>query len=1000
MKSTPPLHPVAIAVILALRAIPAHSADGLPQPAPVQGVPKELISVGSSLGVDYVVGTISYLADATKPFVDQATAESIGVANAQLIANYHASMRDARFGASQFHASMNLAIVSGTVYASTSGIGAPIAIPTGYVATKLNDAARDYLVANTQARASAALSAGLQKMSADDQALMDNLLKAGEYGKATAHFERTSSALSAMKAKLADDPAAQQLLDKSVDAAMRQGSVVAIRTAGAALNKVGDLEEEFVGYTRKFAEYGRKTDDALKKLEKGTRDLSDQIKGLQSEVSDLADATTANGVQIAVIQQVLYDQQPPSVKLAMLDSGALPGLDESQKNTLRKALNVQIQQQELVGTITQVVGYARDLNTIMGAFGASDPGLQRAVSYGNVAAQALTQAFTGNYLGAVASVAGLFGGGAPPDPMAEHMKVIMAAFDGVNKRLNAVLELQQQTLEAIYVLNNNLNVLRRETHARFDRVDFELAQLGAGQRQIIWQPLTVCENAYALQDANLIGEPAGTPRRNRYDARSQRFVSFDAMREYTASYGNTVYRCAEYLSELFNSFRDTDGLASNALSLAFAETKFGAAAGVAPPDPPVVRPKPNPGEMTQIEYGMPALAYYKSRLYEPSYQVFQYGWSSGNGWGGLANGYAMLTRPSSSVKVLHDRMEALRTTGATTPFRPCVAQQSLLGGRLQDYLCTNTTVYIEPPAGAAALADADSLARRRAEGFLSKPILRDQVGRLMDYALFIAGPREIVQGIGDDPPYMLAELAKSGHDPRGKILLNRALTIVDVSIAQQSMLYGDMTAYFIADLLWDSQVRRFRSKPAENTDATIFAHAQRLLQNANNPWLRRNVAMIILKRAQNGCDAREQGEKCQQNNLLYDLAFDRFFKVGADNNYSEVDSVSHAAATGTFRRVFNLHADARFTVVDAQQQVGGKGMGPRTIMLTLDGYDLPLPNRNDWRQGTLQYPPLLHDRLADRERVGSRLAGYSAFDHLSDTQKQDLMTLLANQKLQ
>jgi hypothetical protein len=517
-------------------------------------------------------------------------------------------------------------------------------------------------------------------------------------------------------------------------------------------------------------------------------------------------------------------------------------------------------------------------------------------------------------------------------------------------------------------------------------VDFELAQLGAGQRQTIWQPLTVCVNAYALQDGNLLGEPADTPRRNRYDARNQRFVSFDLMRDYTASNGNTVYRCAEYLSELFSSFRDTDGLASNALSLAFAETMLGAAAGVPPPDPPVERPKPNPGEMTQIEYGMPALAYYKSRLYEPSYQVFQYGWSSGTGWGGLANGYAMLTRPSSSVKVLHDRMDALRTTGAATPFRPCVAQQSLLGGRLQDYLCTNTTVYLEPPAGAAALADADALARRRAEGFLSKPILRDQVGRLMDYALFIAGPREIIRGIGDDPPYTLAELAKTGHDPRGKILLNRALTIVDVSIAQQSMLYGDMTAYFVADLLWDGQAQRFRSKPAENADATIFAHAQRLLQNTNNPWLRRNVAMIILKRAQNGCNAREQGDRCQQNNLLY-------------NNYTAVDPVSLAAATATFRKVFGLHSDAHFTVVDAPPQVAGKGMGPRTIMLTLDGYDLPLPNRNDWRQGTLQYPPLLHDRLMDRERIGSRLAGYAAFDRLDETQKVELMTLLANQQV-
>jgi hypothetical protein len=528
-------------------------------------------------------------------------------------------------------------------------------------------------------------------MTANQRQTMDSLLKAGKYKEAESHFEKSTGALSKMRQKLAGDTEAQTLLDKAMAAAMAQGSVAAIRTAGAALDKVGNLEDEFINYTRKFADFGKRTDAALKKLEASTVELSGQIKEVQGQVIDLARSTNANGVQIGLIQQVLFDQQPPSVKLAMLEGDALSGLSDSQRETLTKALKIQVKQQEIVGTVSAVVGYARDLNTIMGAFGVSDPGLQRAIAHGNVAAQALTQAFSGNYLGAIASVAGLFGGDAPPDPMAQHMQTIMAAFDGVNKRLEAVMTLQRETLDAILVLSNNLNVLRRETHARFDRVDFELAQLRSGQQQLIWQPLADCESAFSHQDADLIGQP-NLNGKSRYDKFNRRFYTFETLRDYVNSHGDKAYKCAEYLNGLFTTFRNPDAIAGNPLSLAFAEVKLGAEAGV-PDDPPVSKPappvEPQPGAMTLIEYDMPALAYYKSRLYEPSLRVFQTGWLTGlaanPGWGGLANAYAKLTRPSATVRSLHDRMEALATTSAEAPSKPCEGPRSLLGRRLQDY---------------------------------------------------------------------------------------------------------------------------------------------------------------------------------------------------------------------------------------------------------------------------------------------------------------------------
>lgn len=994
MSSSTRLRMLAPAILFASAS---SFADALPKPAKVPGVSETLVAAYSTVGVDFAVSTIGYVRDAQTPLVDRATADAIGSANARMIEGYHSSMRDARYGAGQFHSFINLAIVAGTLGASETLVAAPVAIPAGIVATQLNNMARDFLVANAQARASAALEAGLSRMTTEQQSLMDGLLKAGKYQEAALHFEQSTGSVSKMRSLLSEDSAAQSLLEKSLTAAMAQGSVAAIRTAAATFSKVGDLESEFVDFTKRFSDFGKKTDAALTRLESETRALSGQVTEVQGQLVDLTRSDKANGLQIALIQQVLFDQQPPSVKLAMLNQGALPGLTDEQRKTLRGALEVQEKQQAIVGSVNKVLGYARDLNTIMGGFGVSDPGVSRAISQGTVSVQALSQAFSGNYLGAVASVAGLFGGsGAPPDPMAENMKIIMAAFDGVNKRLESVLQLQQEALRAIDSLSYDLALVRRETSARFDRVDFELATLRSGQQRLIWQGLDVCESAVSNQDANL-GDPPGMERASRYDAANRRFRNFDALSDYVNSHGDKAYICADYLEGVFSTFRNPAALSGNPLSLAFAESKLGSS-GV-PDNPPVSIVQK--GSLTLVEYDLPALAYYKSRLFEPSLRVLRHGWLSGqagnSGWGGMGNAYAMLTRPSTNSETLYARMAALATTNATERSMPCEGPRSLLGHRLQDYLCSETSTYVERPNDTGALAAADSLSAQKAEAFLGTPILRDQVGQLIDYALFVAAPRDLAKGRDKPAGYTLIELAANGRDRYGRNLLLRGLTVVDVAIAQQSMLYGDMTAYFIVDQLWDQQARRFRQTPRTVADTGVFEEAKRLLSNANNPWLQRNVAMLIIKRSQRGCDERRRGDLCLQNDFLYGLGLDRFFVTQTDGRYAPISAEQQDAGEATLRYVFDLHPDARFFAKDTTRPTDMIGVVPRTLVLSLDGFELPLPDRNDWRDGTLTYPPLMHKLLADRERTARRLATYDAFDKLDETQKEGLLTLLANE---
>jgi hypothetical protein len=84
-------------------------------------------------------------------------------------------------------------------------------------------------------------------------------------------------------------------------------------------------------------------------------------------------------------------------------------------------------------------------------------------------------------------------------------------------------------------------------------------------------------------------------------------------------------------------------------------------------------------------------------------------------------------------------------------------------------------------------------------------------------------------------------------------VLTGARMVSDVSIAQQAMIYGDLTAWFIVEQPWAPAAKRFRSQPASAGDKERFDRAKQLLTNANNPWLQRNVRMIILQSAEKPC---------------------------------------------------------------------------------------------------------------------------------------------------
>lgn len=957
--------------------VPLHALAQAPA-SPDTGINPQVAEKLATVGVDYIVSTYSLVANHAKPWVKSPDAQEIGSYGTTLLENYHRSVKEGTYGAQLLHGTFTVAIVAGTVGASSAVVTAPTAIAVGAVATAANNAARDYLVSDVVTKASAALGSGVDKMSKAQRQTMDALLKAEKYDEAAKHFDRSTQVLSKMRKQVAGDAASENLLEEAVNESLRKNSADTLLLAGKAAVGVKDLQGRFTKHVHVLTAFTKTAEARFDAVDASMKEMQKELAGVRMDLGAITSAQQSTALQVQIMQDVMFDQQPAAVKIQMLNSGAKPGLTNTQRDELIAALSVQVKQQKLLTNAATVVSYARDLSTILGNLGVVDERLTDAVRYGTAANVALEQAFNGNYLGAIAAVSGLFGSSARPDPMQENMKRIFAAFSEINKRLDKVLELQIKTLEGIEALSRQLASMQERIDERFDRVDFELAKLNVGLQHVIWRDLNVCETAWQGQDAG------GA---SRYDSHAARFKNFDAMWSYTASHGDKAYKCFDLLSNLFSGFR-SQNFSGNPLSLSFVKTTLDQA-GV--PDVP--------SGVSGNQYGKSALQYYEAELHRPAFNVLRKGWERAQtdnaGWGGLANAYALLSTPSTNSIHLSERVQVLKSGTAESRFTACGSAKTLVGLRVRTYLCSDTSVYHEP----ADLSQPEQKANGRSLAFLSEPMLRDQVGVLMQYSMFVAGPREIAKSDASAGAYTIADIVSMPlRDSYGRGLLTNALMVSDASIAQQAMLYGDLTAWFVFHLLWDASTKRFRTAAADAADQSAFADAKKLLLNDRNPWLQRNVLMLILQSSERACSSHSTGQSCAARSFTYRLARDRFFRVegvGVQAAYATLNADQQLVAESALKALFDVHPDAQFVAEDVTAIDGQSVPIPRRLQFKLDGYSLTMPTLADWTARRLVYPPSMQARIDDRSRVASRLANYSMLEGMAPEAKARLVTILS-----
>lgn len=988
----------------------AYAEDMAVTPKGVR-VPKEIMEPAPELGVTFATGIWELLNPGSQYQMPKDAAHHLGKDGVKIVQQYRTRIRDYQYGVGLLEGTGNVAIGAGSAMGAAAvvatGVGSvPLAIGVA-AATVGNRAAAEAIHENTKTRTAKLFVDGLNGMNQADQKIFSSKLGAKDYKGAADFFEQRTHKVSAIEAevkkiheKYGDS---QEVLDTTremVNEVLIGATAESLRAAADNYNLIGNVKDDLSAHIVFTQRVTSQTDKRLKSLKGEMTQLQGDIKQLGAGLSDVAKETKATSYQVGLIQEMLFDQQPPAIKVRMLENPAvLPGLEGTQRSELLKLYKYEAKKVEIQATVSKVVNTARDVNTILSNLGDQDPRINQVVQYASVAQTALNFAFSTppNPIGAIAVVSGLFGN-QREDPTQAGLQQISQQLSGLKKQIDEVMKLQVETLSAIEDLAKQLEGVERRLTERLVGIERRLQRIEQITTASLWEQygVGVCTTAWNERNAFV----ANTDDATAFDDKLLRFTSGRAIERFvsgTANYSK-VFSCAGKLSDLYNHLKeDTFQLNPLHLDIAITNVEDKAEHGT----------QLTEAQKQELKLNVKGLNSYKSALYDPTWKYLQSVWPSDK-LGGKANLLGIFANPSQTLADLDDKWLRLKDAKPDKWHRRACAGDSILPVHARVFLCTDEVTYDEARHGHNEIN-----AELRASRLMEQPILREQIGSLVKWTALVARPYDFAKGGGSSEAMTMRELVQLAHNTpvrRGKDLLRGALFVLDVAIAQQAMLYGDMTAKFIVESLWDGNLRRFktedevRKQTQDNIDAGLGA--RRLLQHPDNPWLREAVAMVVLNAQFKRCkvddpqNSMNKPAACKPRGgrqTLYSVPMNLFLPVrnaGDGKSWEEVQADPQQVQAGTewMRNIFDLSDDVKFSVV-------GGPKDKRTVIMKMAGLELPLPDVATWTKGALRYPRGLQERVRERELITDNLLDYTILNDVPDAgERMARILAIADQK--
>lgn len=799
---------MSLSLSLLLSTTALYAADASPLPAVAK------------FGISFMTAGSQLYEAGTAPSVVPADADKATRQVGSLVDRYKKDMRSNAAATDLVKSTGELIIGTAVIAGSSTGVGAVPSVIVGSLATWGNDAFAGYLQAEGKKAAQQVLANGLTEWDASSGVKYDDIKKMiadGRADEAAAKFHEATSALNFMNSELADFPGGKEMAEKLLFKTIADTERSTLEQTGRNTADIKTLEANLKATKQIMDETGERMETMNDRLSNVETDLA-------ASISSMDRLARSNEQQLGMISDILYGQQPTAIKLEMLkDPKVKPGLTGQARDDLIQVLKTQKIKEDIIKDSGEIIGNIQGISSIMNSLNLGSPEIDTAVNVASVAQNAMAQALTGNYIGAIAGALSVFGG-SKPSPEQQYFNAIMGRLDQIDQKLTTVIELQQKTLEAIQSLSKQLANVEERLNKRLDTIQIELQYVAANIQVLMWKSVTSCGTAYGYRASN--GE--------QYNDQTESYNTTADLFKYMSVRGIEALECAAQLESLFLSVKNQK-LFGNGLSLKAAPySSF-----------PIPQAQKDKAENLRT---------FLEDVNGRAFKVFKTGWKQE--WGNEVNGLALLGSPAATSKGVRSRFDEI----AKSPKSAC-SEDTLLSQRLRAFFCSSRFALQQAPRDIDTATELNAIALF--EALMLDPILRDQMPTLISWTAFAARPYDLRRSDDMKKSYAnMEDVVKYGY-PYGKELILSALDIVDIAIGQQAMLHGDMTAKFVYDALWDKN-SNLPSIDADTDAAKLFA-------NASNPWLAENVLMFFME------DGLDDNMKVQDIRIPYNNALAPFF---------------------------------------------------------------------------------------------------------------------------
>lgn len=594
----------------------------------------------------------------------------------------------------------------------------------------------------------------------------------------------------------------QKLLDVALDAieafAANEDAAkfdVLVKTAG----NVADLDTRFADFVEATSKSNKRIEEQLKTQQNLIEDVQSDVQSLSDKVAVIDGKVDKLGANQDLVVDFMFSSASPADKAQALRSGLLDrrivcpdDARDCNRDDVKTALidrydteariqtNVTAAGKVLSG-INDVSKIASDLNINIGPDG------QKALEITSAALSAYTAFETGNPLGAISSITGIFGKKSNPD--AERFSVMMGylreQFAIINQQLKVIQENQKKIFDAILDLSKQLQATYEHLDGRLNRMETEQQKISDNVKQLIWAPWQSCYSVYfyALQQKSV-------------DPNTLQFSDFDDLRSVVNARAPQAIECMNTVTVALDRLTSHSGF-GNFLDLSVSLSPASVAADV----------DLSKDTQDEAEKWNSFETAFRNSVADPATRIAER-WAARNNLSSQTLFYLL----ASDIYSLDD-LEQVRKQIADHSLPIDCATGDQRFQIVRRLICL-------PGEGSTMIA------KRHVESVLSTDVMLD----VIDWMTVVAQLGNIYQ---KDPPTFAKSLPEVANLPKdynaGQEIITRMVDASTLALASQYRIYGQVTALGAAEDIAQGR-----------TDQDILTALDA------NPYLATNTLMILL----------------------------------------------------------------------------------------------------------------------------------------------------------